>query len=86
MILNGRMDRLSTKQNGKQFLHFRTSCGKCSDLSDCCINLYSFFCIYIFFGMFHKCNVRDCASSAKSVVIVLMIIVMCWKNYEGYCT
>ena len=31
-----------------------------------------FFCIYIyiFFGMFHKCNVRDCASLAKSVVIV----------------
>ena len=73
MILNGRMDRLSTKQNGKQLLHFRTSCGKCSDLSDCCINLYSFFLyiyIYIYFGMFHKCNVRDCASLAKSVVIV----------------
>ena len=54
----------------KQLLHFCTSCGKCSDFSDCCINLYLFFCIYIFFGMFHKCNVRGCASSAKSVVIV----------------
>ena len=43
MIPNGRMDRLSTKQNGKQLLHFRTSCGKSSDFSDCCFNLYSFF-------------------------------------------
>ena len=32
------IDRLSTKQNGKQLLHFRTSCGKYSDFSDCFIN------------------------------------------------
>ena len=29
--------------------------------------------------MFHKCNVRDCASSAKSFVIV-------FDDYEGYIT
>ena len=43
MIPNGRMDRSSTKQNGKQLLHFRSSCGKCSGFSGCCVNLYSFF-------------------------------------------
>ena len=42
MIPNGRMNRLSTKQNGKELLHFRTFCGKSSDFSDCCVNLYSF--------------------------------------------
>lgn len=47
MIPNGRMDRLSTKQNRKQLLHFRTSCGKCSDFSDCCVNLYSFLYIIV---------------------------------------
>ena len=79
MIPNGRMDRLSANQNGKQLLHFRTSCGKWSDFSDCCVNLYSFLYIIVLFGMFHKCNVRDCASSAKSFVIVI-------EDYEGYCT
>ena len=47
MIPNGRMDRLSTNQNGKQLLHFRTSCGKWSDFSDCCVNLYSFLYIIV---------------------------------------
>ena len=47
MIPNGRMDRLSTKQNRKQLLHIRTSCGKCSDFSDCCVNLYSFLYIIV---------------------------------------
>ena len=42
MIPNGRMDRLSTNQNGKQLLHFRTSCGKWSDFSDCRVNLSPF--------------------------------------------
>ena len=84
MIQNGRMDRLS-KQNGKQLLHFRTCCGKCRDISDCCINLCLVFVyIYIFF-MFLKCNVRDCAS-VKSVVIVFDDRSDVLENYEGYCT
>ena len=38
--------------------------------SDCCVNFARFLYIIVYFGMFHKCNVRNCASSAKSFVIV----------------